>query len=235
LYFLSAKKAAEQGVYCGPIVSTTPKIEEETSMEFRFARITIAALGLLGGVARAAVVTTSLQQPLTATVFFRATSELVDLTGNIHTVAHVTTDPTCFPPGPCVVRISIHTNLDGVTGIGQMTGMRYIVTGAFDSDSMTTIPGQVIEIMSFSFGVENPISTGHSNGDRQGKVSITEVTIFDITGIMVSAQVFGLCGPTGECLTAYNAPVVREPQPVSLPRGREVAQLSQLGQRLRYD
>jgi hypothetical protein len=188
-------------------------------MESRLARITFASLGLMAGIAQARVVTTSSQQSFTATVFNSATSELVDLAGNVHILAKVTPDPTCFPPVPCVVPINIHTNLDGVTGIGQMTGRRYLVNGEFEFDTMNIIPGQTIDIMSFSWGTENSsVNPGHSKGDQEGKVSLNLITVYDATGLMVSAEVFGQC-VIQVCLTADNAPN-REAQPVMQARGR---------------
>ena len=190
-------------------------------MRYRPALITMVALSMMGGLAHAAVVTTSLQQPFVATVFFSATSEFVDLTGNIHVVSQVTTNPACFPPDPCV-HITLHSNLDGVTGIGESTGMLYRVTGEFESDSMNSIPGPAFEIASFSFGVGNTLSNpGHSTGGGQGKVSVTEITVFDALGAMVSVDVAGVCGIIQNCLTAHNAPRIHEPMAMSLPKGRE--------------
>jgi hypothetical protein len=69
-------------------------------------------------------VTTSLQVPLDGTVFVPLNNgvDTVALTGYVHVVTHV----PALPSDP----IRIHVNLDQVAGVGEVTGLLYVATGA---------------------------------------------------------------------------------------------------------
>src|SRR5437867_1947408 len=72
-------------------------------------------------------VTTSLQVPLAGTVFVPlddGSTDAVALSGMVHVVTQV---PEVIQPGdPMRIRI----NLDGVSGVGDVSGLRYHATGA---------------------------------------------------------------------------------------------------------
>ena len=108
----------------------------------------VAALGhaLAPRVAAAGqVVTTSLMIPFQETVFVTNNTppEGVLLTGQLHLVIQVAipADP-CYPVDPCrSVPYSVHTNLAGVSGVGQTTGLPYTASGATQASGVTSLPG----------------------------------------------------------------------------------------------
>jgi hypothetical protein len=65
-------------------------------------------------------VTTQLHLNFPSPVFVETgtQAELVDFSGTIHMVVHVTPPDPIAPPDP----IRVHTNLAGVSGVGQTTG-----------------------------------------------------------------------------------------------------------------
>ncbi len=89
-----------------------------------FALFTAAIMLFIYTPAGAQPITTSMQVPLFGTVFVPLTNgsfDAVALSGVVHVVTHggTPTDP-----------MRIHVNLVQVTGVGDMTRFRYIVTGA---------------------------------------------------------------------------------------------------------
>lgn len=82
------------------------------------------AVHTAAGSRSAKVIATSVQVPFAATVFADWTSEWVELSGNIHVVSHATPLPICQSGEPCL-SVSLHTNLDGIKGVGLTTGDRY--------------------------------------------------------------------------------------------------------------
>lgn len=99
----------------------------------------VIALGVSAPVHGAQPVTTSLQVPLDGTVFVplsNGDSDAVPLTGFVHVVTHVP-----IPGGP----IRIHVNLDQVGGVGDLTGLLYVATGA-NRINLPTIPGDPMNL-----------------------------------------------------------------------------------------
>ena len=95
----------------------------------------------LAGQAPPRIVTTSFQVPFTDTVFVSSTSEWVALSGRIHILAEVTQPSASC--NPCHdVPLTVHTNLDGVSGVGRATGRRYQAVGEFTTGGSLTAPGQ---------------------------------------------------------------------------------------------
>lgn len=86
----------------------------------------LAAILLVVAPARGAQpVTTSLQVPLSGTVFVPLSDgsfDAVALAGRVHVV----TQAPAWPSGP----IRIHVNLDRVSGVGDISKRRYVATGA---------------------------------------------------------------------------------------------------------
>ncbi|HWP57962.1 MAG TPA: hypothetical protein VNL14_08755 [Candidatus Acidoferrales bacterium] len=84
-----------------------------------------AALCLTAPAEGAQPVTTSLQVPLAGTVFVPLSDgsfDSVALSGRVHVVTQVPAQPN----DPC----RIHVNLDQVAGVGSVTKLEYIATGA---------------------------------------------------------------------------------------------------------
>jgi hypothetical protein len=105
------------------------------------ALFTAAILLCLYAPAGAQPITTSMQVPLFGTVDVPLTNgsfDSVDLSGVVHVVTHGAT-----PTDP----MRIHVNLDQVTGVGDLTGFRYIATGADQQD----FPGTPGDPMLVSF------------------------------------------------------------------------------------
>jgi hypothetical protein len=74
-------------------------------------------------------VTTSLRVPLSGTVFVPLSDgsfDTVALTGEVHVVTQVRPNGPAQPPDP----IRIHVNLDQVSGIGDVSLLLYVATGA---------------------------------------------------------------------------------------------------------
>jgi hypothetical protein len=76
--------------------------------------------------AAAKVITTSVQVPFAASAFADWTSEWVELSGRIHIVSQVTPLPICLSGAPCL-SVTLHTNLDGIKGVGLTTRRPYSV------------------------------------------------------------------------------------------------------------
>ena len=90
--------------------------------------LTLLTLVYPGSTAADGPVTTQLHLDFPSPIFVDTGTqvELVDFSGTIHMVVRVyPTDPV-FPTDP----IRVHTNLAGVSGVGQTTGGRYQATGA---------------------------------------------------------------------------------------------------------
>ncbi|HET9697012.1 MAG TPA: LamG domain-containing protein, partial [Terriglobales bacterium] len=95
--------------------------------------------------AAAKQITTSLNVPLNERVQVTTGtySEFVKFTGSIHTVVKVgiPIEP-CYPTDPCrSVPYDVHINLQGVSGVGETSGLRYIANGATSSTGLTSLPG----------------------------------------------------------------------------------------------
>jgi hypothetical protein len=94
-------------------------------------------------------VTTSVQVPLAGTVFVPLTDgslDQVNLLGAAHVVTH-------FNPATPTDPMRISFNLDGVTGVGDLTGLKYIATGA-NRINFPTFPADRI---SLSFDLIAPL------------------------------------------------------------------------------
>ena len=141
----------------------------------------VLALGLAAGLAKAEVLTTTFQMPFKVTVFNPATSELVDLVGQIHIVALVTINP-CLMPGPDTP-IALHVNLDGVKGTGRSTRLSYTMTGAADFSAMFDVPGILRHGFSFML---NPRGV-----DPPSPIFLMVNAAFDTDGTMIGATVDG--------------------------------------------
>ena len=102
-------------------------------------------MSLLAASASGAVVTTSLQLAFSQTVQAPISStqfETVTLAGRLHLVTQVTQPADPCPPGnPCQVPVTVHLNLVGVSGVGQITGQTYNATGVSQSSGTATLPG----------------------------------------------------------------------------------------------
>ena len=78
----------------------------------------------------AQAVTTSVQVPLAGTVFVplsNGTDDMVMLSGMVHVFTYFQTRNPFYPGDP----MRIHINLDQVSGVGDLTGLRYNATGTF--------------------------------------------------------------------------------------------------------
>jgi len=74
-------------------------------------------------------VTTSLRVPLSGTVFVPLSDgsfDTVALTGEVHVVTQVRPNDPAHPPDP----VRIHVNLDQVSGVGDVSLLLYVATGA---------------------------------------------------------------------------------------------------------
>jgi hypothetical protein len=149
------------------------------SSNHRSIAMAVLALGLVAGMAKADVLTTTFQMPFKVTVFNPATSELVDLAGQIHIVALVTINP-CFMPGPDTP-ITLHVNLDAVKGTGRSTGMSYTMTGAADFSTMFDVPGILSHAFSFML---NP-----RGNEPPNPIFLMVNAAFDTDGTMIGATV----------------------------------------------
>ena len=82
-------------------------------------------------VLHAQAVTTSMQVPLAGTVFVPLSNgmdDMVMLSGMVHVFTYFHAPPVPqWPADP----MRIHINLDQVSGVGDLTGLRYNATGAF--------------------------------------------------------------------------------------------------------
>jgi hypothetical protein len=89
---------------------------------------------------------TDLQVPLTGTVFYDLSDESLPLTGWLHINTQLT------PRGA----VSVHANLDGVSGIGETTGIRYNAIGgaqttlAFDDSTTADFDFRIIPADGFT-------------------------------------------------------------------------------------
>lgn len=87
------------------------------------------ALGIARLAEGAQPTTTSMQVPLAGTVFVPLSDGSLDavaLAGQVHVVTQVIPPDPVTPPNP----VRIHVNLDRVSGVGDLTGLRYNATGA---------------------------------------------------------------------------------------------------------
>ncbi|HEY3137300.1 MAG TPA: hypothetical protein VGL29_14825 [Blastocatellia bacterium] len=101
------------------------------------------ALPSAGGAAGSSHVTTSLMIPLNGSVFVNlgTQSEQVNLSGPIHLLTQVFQPGVpCQPGDPCRSSVSIHTNLAGVMGVGETSGLIYRLTGAQDFEFEEMLP-----------------------------------------------------------------------------------------------
>lgn len=90
----------------------------------------LLTLWLFPAAAHAQAVTTSMQVPLAGTVFVPLSDGSFDgvaLSGMVHVLTYFQTRKQFQPPDP----VRIHINLDRVSGVGDLTGLRYEATGAF--------------------------------------------------------------------------------------------------------
>lgn len=86
----------------------------------------VALLTAAPALAQANTVTTSTRVPVNLTLFNPCTGELIDFSGNLHIVDHVTFVPH-DPDGG--LHLNRKENWQGVAGIDQTTGNRYRLTG----------------------------------------------------------------------------------------------------------
>lgn len=96
----------------------------------------VLALGVLAGMIRAEVVTSSEGAGFTIPLTGMG-GEPVDVTGTIHVVTLVTIPSTNNPP-PRFAPVTINLNLEAVKAIGRTTGFRYVVNGS--TTITTTVP-----------------------------------------------------------------------------------------------
>jgi hypothetical protein len=77
--------------------------------------------------------TTSLRVSFTESVFVPSTGESVALSGLVHVVIHQSPPNPVSPPDP----IRFHVSLSHASGLGEVTGLRYVAMGA----SRIDLPG----------------------------------------------------------------------------------------------
>ena len=105
--------------------------------------------------------------------------EFVTLSGRIHIVTEVSHQ------GDPIVPIAVHTNLDGVSGIGQITGNRYEALGASQTNGVLTIPGSFSFRANFRLQPSDPCSPGDLCRSLPISLSINS------QGVMTGAAVGG--------------------------------------------
>ena len=86
--------------------------------------------------------------------------EFVNLSGSLHLVIKVAGPQ---PPPIEPVPFTVHNNLQGVSGIGQTTGLTYHATGASTSQGMTTLPGSFSIQAAFQLIPPTPIRIAAPN------------------------------------------------------------------------
>jgi hypothetical protein len=98
--------------------------------------------------------TTSLEAPF-ATLISAPSGESVSLTGGMHVVTEVLIPPDPCPPF-CEVSATVHINLDGVSGVGQTSGLLYHATGASTAEAVFARPGTFVVPGQFRLHAPNP-------------------------------------------------------------------------------
>ena len=86
----------------------------------------IVLLPLLAALAPAKTNTNSFILPVDNTLVLAG--EDVDFTGNVHVVTKLSPTDPCAPTDPC--KLSIRVNIQGASGVGQMTGQIYHLVGS---------------------------------------------------------------------------------------------------------
>jgi len=98
--------------------------------------VALTTLAPGGGVVRAQPATTDVQVPLSGTVFYDLSEESLPLDGWLHVDAQRT-----------LKGMNVRVNLDGVSGIGTITGIRYNAIGR--DQATLPIAGSVTENFDF--------------------------------------------------------------------------------------
>ena len=108
-------------------------------------------------------VTSSVQIPLAGTVFVPLSDgsfDQVALSGFVHVVTRVIPPDPLVPPDPLRIQI----NLDQVSGVGDISGLRYNATGA-NRVNLASIPTDPINL-GFNLAPEGPPQTPPDRSSR---------------------------------------------------------------------
>jgi len=92
--------------------------------------------------------TTSVQIPLVGTVFVPlddGSTDAVALSGMVHVLTRATPGDPCAPGDPCRIQI----NLDQVSGVGDVSGLRYNATGV----NRINLPSLPLDSINLSFNL----------------------------------------------------------------------------------
>ena len=144
--------------------------------------LTLVLIGAAGGGAQPAQVVSNLTIPFnqSALVNNGDAAEPVDFMGSVHLVVKFTVPPDPItPPDP----IRIHTNLMGVSGIGQTTGLRYEVTGAADFEFQVNAQGNFSFVGSYHLVPPSPIK-----GDEELTLPIRYNVVLNESGEVTQAS-----------------------------------------------